>query len=330
MDFDTIQSAFFRQVKEKLASHQSLPDVIAELLHISPDSAYRRIRGEKAMTLDEIQILANHFRVSIDQFLQADTGIFIFNGELIDRTAFDLGKYLRNVVQQLQSIAGAHEKEMLYSNKDIPLFHHFLFPELAAFKCYFWSRYNLNYPGFNKGHFLISDFIELFNKTGSEIASLYLQIPSTEIWNLDCINTTIRQIDYYRESKVFKSNEDIITVYDRLEKLVDHLEQQAETGYKFAWNEKPAKKIKYNVYVNEFILGDNTICAQCDGQKMVFFNHNVINYITTTNAVIVDYTFQTMQTLLQKSTLISETGEKSRQLFFDTLRERIHQKKILV
>lgn len=255
----------------------------------------------------------------------------IFWGKNIDRSKFDFENYLQGIVQQLRFfLTGADEKHMFYFNKDIPIFHHFMFPELAAFKCYFWSRYNLDYPKFNKGQFLIDDFVDIFNNTGKKICELYLKIPSTEIWNLDCINTTIRQIDYYRESQVFKSEQDIQTVYNCLEKLVDHIELQVEYGYKFPFGEpEQSEKVKYQVYINEFILGDNTILVEMDGKKMVFVNHNVINYMMTNNQEFINYTFETLKILQRKSTLISEISEKDRLLFFHTLRERIHEKRKL-
>lgn len=42
-----LQQHFFDHIKERLPTHLSLVDEVAELLSISNDSAYRRIRGEK-------------------------------------------------------------------------------------------------------------------------------------------------------------------------------------------------------------------------------------------------------------------------------------------
>jgi len=326
-----LQTAFFKQVKAQLPQHIALVDIVAEQLNISNDSAYRRIRGEKHLTFDEIQILAAHFRISLDSFLHLQTDGTVFWGKNIDRHSLDFENYLQGIVRQLQSFAAADEKQMFYFNKDIPIFHLFMFPELATFKCYFWCRYDLNYQQFNKGQFLINDFIDIFNNTGKKISDLYLRIPSTEIWNLDCINTTIRQIDYYRESHIFKSKQDVETIYQCLEKLVDHIELQVEYGYKFPFNEpKQHNTVKYNVYVNEFFLGDNTIMVEMDGKRMVFLNHSVINYMMTGNNEFTDYVFETLRILMKKSTLISEISEKDRQLFFNNLRERIHEKRKLV
>ena len=54
-----LQTAFLKQIKNQLPSHLALVDAIAEQLNLSNDSAYRRIRGEKHLTFDEIQILAS-------------------------------------------------------------------------------------------------------------------------------------------------------------------------------------------------------------------------------------------------------------------------------
>jgi len=328
MNAAELQTAFLKQIKNQLPPHLALVDAIAEQLNLSNDSAYRRIRGEKHLTFDEIQILASHYKISLDSFLHLESDSLIFWGKNIDRITFDFEKYLQGIVRQLEYFISFTQKQMFYLNMDIPIFHHFMFPELAAFKCYFWGRYDLDYAKFNKDQFLIEDYIDIFNTTGKKISDLYLQIPSVEIWNLDCINTTIRQIEYYRETRIFKSQQDIENVYDCLEKLVNHIEKQVEYGYKFPPG-KPEQenKIKYSVYINEFNLGDNTIIVELDGEKMVFLNHSVINYIMTNKQEFTNYTFETLKILLKKSMLISEISERDRRLFFHTLRERIHERR---
>ena len=324
-----LQVSFFKKIKDKLPSHVSLPDIIATHLNISSDSAYRRIRGDKSLTLDEIEILVSKTNISLDQFFKVNnnTNEISFAGKLIDHEIFDFENYLTGIVKQLQVFVDADEKEMVIFNKDIPMFVYFMFPELAAFKCYFWSRYTLNNSKFNKGQFLIEDYIKSFNSIGKKISDLYGQIPSTEIWNVDCINTVIRQIEYYRLSKIFKSAQDIITVYNCLEQMIDHIEQQVECGCKFNYCKPEQTTVKYTFFINDYILGDNTILVKLNDKKMVFMVNNVINYLLTTSPVFVDYSFQTMDIILKKSTLISEIGERDREGFFDKLREKLHERK---
>ena len=74
--------------------------------------------------------------------------------------------------------------------------------------------------------------------------------------NISNDSVSIRQIYYYRESHVFKSKQDIETVYKCLEKLVDRIELQIEYEYKFRYGgPTQSDKIKYSVYINEFCFG---------------------------------------------------------------------------
>lgn len=53
MNFSELQQQIFQQIKTKLPPEAPLVETIAEVLEVSTDSAYRRIRGEKTMSLEE-------------------------------------------------------------------------------------------------------------------------------------------------------------------------------------------------------------------------------------------------------------------------------------
>jgi len=59
-----LQKELFVLIKNSLPPHISLVDAIADLLDISYDSVYRRIRGEKPITLNELKVLCEHFHFS--------------------------------------------------------------------------------------------------------------------------------------------------------------------------------------------------------------------------------------------------------------------------
>src|SRR5215212_4479105 len=69
------QLAFVQKLKELAPANASLADEIAELLDVSSDSAYRRLRGETAITLDEAVILANHFKIPFSAFTENLDGL---------------------------------------------------------------------------------------------------------------------------------------------------------------------------------------------------------------------------------------------------------------
>ena len=71
---NNIQSAFLDQVKNRLSPNLSLPDELAEVLRISRNCAYRRIRGETLLSLNEVKLLCNQYGVSVDNILSG-TGV---------------------------------------------------------------------------------------------------------------------------------------------------------------------------------------------------------------------------------------------------------------
>lgn len=78
MDSFGAQEFLFRRIKELLPSHISLVDVVAETLHTSPDSAYRRISGETPIVLEEVKELCRHYKISLDQLLDVQSHSVLF------------------------------------------------------------------------------------------------------------------------------------------------------------------------------------------------------------------------------------------------------------
>lgn len=328
MESNELQKRFFNQLKSRLPQHMSMVDEIAELLNISNDSSYRRIRGEKAITLEEIQKLCNHFKLSLDQLLSIDTDTTLFYGQWADYRNFNFETYLADMLRQLQQINRFENKMMYYEAKDIPLFHHFQFPELAAFKYFFWMKSILQYPSLSKKTFSIKDIPDSIFELGKKITETYSEIPSVEIWSVETINSSIRQIEYYREGGVFENESDVELIYSQLEQLVDHLERQAEHGIKFPLN-KPieGREKNFQLFFNEVILGHNTILASMGDAQIVFLNHGVLNYLITQDKKFCDNTFSSLQNIMRKSILISSVSEKERNKFFMVMRKKIAARK---
>jgi len=328
MDNNHSQQLFFNHIKSKLPPHLSLVEEMADLLNISNDSAYRRIRGEKPIGLDEIQVLCNKYHVSLDQLLQIETNTVIFSGNKVDSAVFDLNKYLQDVKNNLTLVKMLQNPEIYYYNKDVPIFHYMQFPELCAFKFFFWKRTLIGYPELAKQQFNGEEPDIEAAETAKKIIALYDQIPSTEIWNEESVHITIRQIEFYRQSNVFANKHILLKVYLQLEELLNHIELQAEAGKKFLYNQPPATtSAPFEIYINECLIGDNTVYIKGSDRQITFLNHNGINVIGTEDKNFCDYTFKNLQNIIRKSTHISVSGEKERSMFFNTLRQKIYEQK---
>ena len=321
----SLQKELFNFIKDALPPNVSMADEIAELLGLSYDSVYRRIRGEKPLPLDELKTLCEHFHLSLDQVLQLHSDKVLFTDLETNGSITNFRQYLEGLLQQLQHFNSFNKKELRYLSKDVPVFHFFYFKELAAFKSFFWSRSILNEPEFENKNFSLKNFdaAEYFD-LGQKILNKYNDIPSTELWNYESINSTILQIEYYRDAGIFETKEDLNAVLDSFDATLSHLQKQVEKGRKFMPNIGEAGyKADLKFYINEIILGNNSIVVNLDDTKTVFINHIVLKYISTTDKKFTEKAFNNFQNLISRSVLISETGEKERNKFFKALRERV-------
>jgi hypothetical protein len=183
-------------------------------------------------------------------------------------------------------------------------------------------------PGFADKGFEFSLLSEEAEKLSQKLVVAYNKVPSVEIWNTECINSAISQIEFYKESGLFVSSKDIKTVYEALEETIIHLKSEVEYGCKFMPGENPeSKKSNFRFFYNRIILGDNTIMVVTDRVKTVFINYDVLNYMSTQDENFCNPCYDDLYRMMKKSTLISQTSEKQRNIFFGILLNKIRERK---
>ena len=311
-----------------MAPHLSLVDEVAGVLGISNDRAYRRIRGDKPISYEELKKLAVHYRLSFDGLLNLQTDSTIFHGSYITRQNFDFATYLKDMLRQIQHVNSFEKKNFFYEAKDVPPFYYFQFPELAAFKYFFWMKTILQYPEYSKSFYEPESVSKEIIDTGKKVIETYCAVPSVEFWSVETVNITLRQIEFYKESGVFRKKEHIQLLYDQFLALIEHVEKQAEVGTKFlAGNTPDSSTTPFKLFYNEVMLGHNIILAITGDSKIVFMIHGTLNYLITTDERFCNYTYETMQNLMRKSVLISGIGEKERSKFFNVLKNKISEKR---
>lgn len=325
METTELQQQLFNRLKETLPPHISLVDELCELLDLSADSVYRRMRGEKPITLDELKIICEHYRLSVDQLLQLKNESVLFHAPGLNETGQSFEDYLDAMLGQFCYFNSFKNKEMKYLSKDIPFWYFYLFPEMAAFKSFFWVKTINNDSSLAGKKFSFAEYpyTECFEK-GQQLLKEYNEIPSEELWNLESINSTINQIAYYREAGHFADAEEEEAVINSFQQLLDHLQAQAEQGVKFMPGATDVShRAPIQFYVNELILGNNTILLQLDSQRLSAVTYSVLSYLVSSDARLAQKTFDTFNVLLSRSSLISNTGEKERNRFFNHMRQKV-------
>jgi hypothetical protein len=319
-----LQIQVFNAIKAKLPPHLSLAEEVAATLAISTDSAYRRIRGEKPLLLEEVGKLCARFGLSLDSLLQLQSEGFLFKGEFFQPENFQFDKYLASYAQQMKFMSTFPTRRLFMLCKDIAPHHHFHFREIAAFKHYFWMRTIMNAPSYAQKKFALADYPDELFRIGQTALHYYNQSNSVELWNIETINSTLRQIEYYSDMNLFAHEAELQVIYEKLQQFILHMEKQADAGYKYAWgDEKKTPLAPFQLYYNEVILGDNSVTAVLNNTKVVYIPHSVFNFMATTDVRFCDNAYKHIQNLMKKSTLISNVSERERARFFNYLRHRI-------
>ncbi len=314
---DETQQLFFSLIKEKLPQHVSLVDELADVLKISNDSAYRRIRCEKMLTLEEIKILSRQYGVSLDSLFNNSGESVTFNYRAIDNAAFTFENYLASILADLQSFDQMETASLVYVAKDIPLFHNFQFMEMAAFKMFFWLKTVVNLSDYDDKLFDAGEINETTINLGKQIISLYNKIPSIEVWTDETVNSLIHQLEYCWESGLFKTKEDALLICDQIHAMLLQIQKQAACGFKYAADEKPAGQPgNFQLYHSEVMISNNSILAYTGTSKVAYVSHNTLNFMITNNSAFCDDTDKWVKNVVRKSTLISGVSEKQRHRFF--------------
>lgn len=319
----SIQENLFQTIKSRLAQNISFVHDLSELLGISYDSAYRRIRGEKELSLEELKTICTHYKISIDALFNFKSNHVIFNALAIGKGGFTLETWLQTLLTEIKKVYQSKQREIIYAAKDIPVFYYFAFPEIAAFKFFFWQRVLIPSSG-HINELLTLEVPGILYETGRQLLSNYIKIPVIEIWSEATISSILRQIEYCLVSGFFTRREDVFRLCDVLETWLQHVQNQAECGFQFIPGTPPEGiENSYKLYHNEILVNDNTILVQMDGQKTSYNTYNVINQLITTNPVFCDQIELFLRNLMQKSTLISGTSAKERHRFFNALHEKV-------
>lgn len=334
----TLQAQFLRGIEDVIPSTNSLVNELSEVLEISTDSAYRRMRGDTLLTIDEIIRLCDHYQISFDAFSKVKPGLVTFNYTPIEPSAESYVAYLSNVLRDLKAIEAMGGAKATYACQDIPFFYHFNYPVLANFKTFYWMRTIMNLPDLNKLKFdADSNFSEIL-EIGKQIYDTYLRIPSVEIWTSSTIQSTIMQIAFYWDSGVFESADDALRVCAELSKEIEDLQHKADSGNKLAdpsiaieenneniSEQTAGEQVNYQLYISEIELTNNCIMINVGSASWVYLSHFSFNSMVTRNQAYSKKTEMWLSNILKKSTLISGTAEKQRFQFFQDSLVRIDE-----
>lgn len=320
----SLQTVFFNNIKQVIAPNISMVNEISEILEVSTDGAYRRIRGETALTLEEVIKLCRHFKLSFDTFSSSTAGSVTFAYSPIGRDNTGFEKYLEDILRDLKNIETFQSRNIVFTAVDIPIFHYFKFPILTAFKIFYWQKAIIGVPELEHKKFDKTEVSQKLIDCAAEILKTYCNIPSTEIWTEDTIISAIKQIEFFWDAGFFENKEDALEVVEELSLMTKGILRQAQLTKKFIHeNKADASQGDFSMYQSDVMIASNTIFVTMNDVKATYLSFNTFNAMITTNAAFCAETDLWIKNLMKKSNQISGVGEKQRNIFFGKMEQHI-------
>ena len=319
---ENIQTRLFEQISKILPASISLVDELTEVLQISADSVYRRLKGETALSIHEMEMLCNMYKISFDSLCKyaGNTVTFDFN-PMVDQVNYK--NYILSILHDLEIV---HKKggRIIYASEDVPLFHNFVFPLLAKFKLFYWMKSIMNIESMQGMKYNSVPIDPEIISLGTELYDLYAHIPSIEIWTEVTPVSLFKQIEFFWESGVFQTKEEAMSTCDVAREVFALLQKEGETGCKYDSKQNLISgNNHYQLYWSEIEIGNNCILTDVDGEKTVYLAFNTFNKLTTRNKFFCEEIDKWLKNLMKKSNLISGISEKQRYRFFKKLNESL-------
>lgn len=298
------QVKFFEAINVALPDYQNLAQSVAEVLDISTNEAYKKIRGTSNLSMPQLITLSDAFGTSFS-YQPHQLPSVTFSYLYVDRETPNMLAYLKDLLQNLKFIQQRKDKHIIITTDDIPIFHFFKYPELTCFKLFFWADNSAL-------KFDYSAISEEIVAVAQELNQIYLEIPSTEIWAKDTVDGTIDQVRYAFEAGHIGDKALAEKIVEQIRYCLTDMNMYAisakktiDPGHSFNW---------YHCDV----LGSLAYLIEFKESMLCFNRFNTFNYLKTDDQFYCMQTKDWMQGLIRKSVAFSGQGEKHRNKFLYT------------
>lgn len=319
------QFAFLEELKQKISDNHTLVDIITDVLDVSLDSAYRRMRCDTALSFDEVVKLANEYRVSLASIAGHSDNSAVFHRQPFITNIDQYRDYMKSSLEQLKFVQAQRSHMMYYQAKDIPVFYLFALPKLAAFKIYVWLKSVYGIDKIDGQNYSLSMIPQDILDIAYEQYEVFSRINTTEIWGETTIKSVINQIEYYYEAGFFSSKEEALGICDEFKEMMKIIYKQALNGQKLhAVNREEFSGATYSMYFHEILLMDNHIMMEYgDNNIMYFIPYAGINYLSTTDPELTTDVNEYLSGQIKKAASIDNLSEKERNRFFIRIKNQI-------
>ncbi|TXG38658.1 hypothetical protein [Seonamhaeicola maritimus] len=316
-----MQEQFIKYLKEKSQNNTSFVDEIADVLDIGYDAAYRRINLKTNLSLEESVALARHYKISLNKLFEVGSSNSIVT-ELPPQPKNEkaLEMYFKVSLQNVLPLTKLKSAEIVWSGKDISLFHTLTDNHLARYKMYVWlkdldlemAKSQISFDDWSK---TIPDSLL---ESAFALGSVYKNVNISELWNDNTVTGTLQQILYYFEAGLV-SKDIALKICDDVHEVINQTEKQTieqSIG-------SPNNNTFFHLYKCDLHMLTNTVMVRTPHKKVFYSPFTVLSYFKIEHQDTCEMMNDFLNKQMSNSKLLATSGERDRTLFFKTIHKKI-------
>lgn len=322
---DNLTRYIFKETRRLVPVEKTLARELAVVLNLSESAVYKKLKGGNQLSLEEAALLAQHFHISLDNFLLPKAAVVPMAFYPLAGQVADPIDFLRGLLAQVEQATRLTGARLYYATTEIPVFHYLHFPELTAFKLFVWGRTTWGLDEQNT-EIRPEDMTgnKEMNRLRKQILAGYNRLPSIEFWPLHLLDNTIGQIQYFKEGKIFRDPAFAPLLFDQMSELLAHQQNMAKRAVKYLPKQAPELNAgEFLLYHNEIAHTNNTFLLRSQEASAVYSTFDNPNFLSSSEPAFVAYTQQWFDRLQKRCTLLTQGAERQRVRFFSVLEKRL-------
>jgi transcriptional regulator with XRE-family HTH domain len=327
--YEDFQKIFFERLLGRYEKKGALVTELERVLRLSKDAIYRRLRGDTALTANELILLARKFNISLDQGRTDNVPMFLHSTNFAPVESEV--EYYRTLEEQMKMFINVPGVTIDYATPELPLFYEFMMPTLLAFKTYVYGVTTWNFEKWQRQPFHPGLIAPEVTEIAGRIVEGSYKFGGQELWSIGILDVTLRQIEHNVEIGMLDDEDLIEQMFAELEIVVDHLKDMANEGKRFPRGGEPNEASPdFNVYHNELTNTNNVILVNMSDMSVVFTTFMNPNYLISVDQEVCRQTKVWFNNLVENADALGKIGGKHTQVYFKRLEDNIRAAKLRI
>ena len=289
------------KIKEKTPDEVTAVDFFTGVLPMKKEAAYRRLRNEIPLTLNEAAQISLNLNISLDELIKyKDDDIYKMSMEKMEGENLFKGyeKNMQQTIGALKHVQSDPEAVLYIATNKLIFPLAFNYPTISKFRLYI-SDYQLRMEVKPKkmADFIIPNHIRELEKEYIVIAQKY---PTHYVWTRDYFSSFVIEVQYFSETGLL-SKEEFNLLKDEAHDMLNTLERAIITG-------KPDNGAPLFAYLSTIHIDNNYVYVKSSQFEACAINIFGINHLSCVEPALCKDVKNWIQSLMKYSVLISQAG----------------------